>query len=109
MRVTLRLVVCAVILSVPFAARAQESSSVSGAQALTMEPAPISKRLPDAPVPQDEGLAVTGDQQQASIAAQSGSAQASPEASSSSQAPTAQTDTEKSQHDKAEEQLKQQE
>ena len=102
MEVTLRLVLCGVILSAPFTARAQESSSVPGAQALA-------DQLPDVPVPTNEALAVTAGQQQANGAAQSGSAQSSPLASSSSQVPAAQSETEKSQHEKAEEQLKEQE
>jgi hypothetical protein len=110
MQGTLRLVLC-VILAAPLAAHAQEASSVSGSQALAAEPASISDRIPDAPAPQGGGLAlaVTAGQQQADGDAQSGPAQTPAQSSSSSQASAAQSDTEKSQHDKAEEQLKQQE
>ena len=72
-------------------------------------PASLSDRLPDAPAPQDETLGVAAAQQQANGEAQSGSAQAPAQSSSSSQAPTVQSDGQKSQHEKAEEQLKQQE
>lgn len=103
MQVTFRLVLCGMILSVPFAAPAQESSSSSGAPTFT-------DQLPEAPAPQDTtlALAVAADQQ-ANGTPQSGSAQPPAPVSSSSQAPAAQSDSQKSQHDKAEEQLKQQE
>jgi hypothetical protein len=111
MQDTLRLFLCGVILSAPFTARAQESPSVSGGQALAARPASIWDRLPDAPAPGNEALALAeaAGQQQANGAAQSAPAQSPAQTSSSSQAPTAQSDTDKSQHDKAEEQLKQQE
>ena len=111
MQGTFRLVLCGVILFAPLAVRAQEGSSESGSQALAAEPASISDRLPDAPARQGEAfaLAVAAGQQQANGGAQSSSAQSAAQTSSSSQAPTAQSDTQKSLHEKAEEQLKEQE
>ena len=96
MQVALRLLLCGIILSAPFTAPAQESSSSSGAQTFT-------DQLPEAPEPQDLALApvVTTGLHQDAATAQS--------TSSSSQAPATQSDAEKNQHDKAEEQLKQQE
>ena len=107
MHSTFRLILCGVILYAPFASRAQESSSASGSQTPVMEPAQISDRWPDAPAPQDEAL--TAGQGQTNGAAQSSPAQSPAQASSNSQAPTAKSDTEKSKHDKAEEELKEQE
>src|ERR1700739_968879 len=112
MQGTLRLILCGVMLSAPFAARAQEGSSASSVQAPpATAPAFSSDGLPDAPAPQREAssLVVTAGQQQANADAQSSDAQSPAQTSSSSQASTAQSDTEKSQHEKADEQLKQQE
>lgn len=82
-------------------APAQQSSPLAGAQALT-------DQLPDAPVAGSEAStqAEAPALQQANDASQSGT---TTQAVSSSQAPAAQSDPNKSQHDQAEEQLKQQE
>src|ERR1019366_334774 len=113
MRFSLRLVLCGVILSAPFAARSQETAGVSVAQASPAKRALIfAYDLPDAPVPQVEAqiLASSSDQQSAALPApsQSSAGQASVQGTSSSESP-AQSNTDKSQHDKAADELKEQE
>ena len=105
----LRLVLCGVILFAPLGVRAQEVSSVSGSQAPVAHPSFISDQIPDAPAPEGEVSALAASQQQANGDPPGAPAQSPAQTSSSSQTPTAQSAPDKSQHDKAEEQLKQQE
>ncbi len=111
MQLDLRLILCGVLIWSPIAARPQRHTAISivpiaplgsAAQALS--------ELPDAPLPQDGEMAPAQapQQQPASASAQNGNAQPGAPNSSSSQA-TAPSDPEKSQHEKAEEQLKEQE
>jgi hypothetical protein len=112
MQFDLRLILCGVLFWSPIAARPQEHAAILIAPVATHSAAETSNQLPDAPLPQNEetALAQSSEQQPASASgpAQIGNAQPGMPNSSSSQT-AAQSDTEKSQHEKAEEQLKEQE
>jgi hypothetical protein len=91
MQFRLGLILCGVMLFATAAARSQEIPATFPAdEVIERQVLADSNPLPDAPTPDD-------------------SAQASAQSSSSSQAPAGQTDTEKSQREKAAEQLKEQE
>jgi hypothetical protein len=113
MQVSFRLILCVVILSFPFAARAQDSPATSGVQVSDLRTSLPSNQLLDAPAPQAEVLALLPASEpqsgNGSGAPQNGTAQGTAQDSSSAQAPAAQSDAEKNQHDKAQEQLKEQE
>jgi len=113
MQFDLRLILCGVLFWSPIATGAQESApnlivpiAVHGSTAVTFD------QLPDAPVPQNEEMALAQSSEQqsasASASAQNGNAQTAAPNSSSSQT-AQQTDTEKAQHEKAQEQLEEQE
>ena len=108
-----RLILCSAILSVPFAARAQESPKTSDVTAAEVRSSLPSDPLLDAPTPQAEVLAfVPASEQQGgngSGVPQSGTTPGTAQDSSSAQTPTAQSDAERSQREKAQEQLEQQE
>jgi hypothetical protein len=114
MQFYLRMIFCGVLSLAPIAVYAQEDTAVFNVQIS----APIStlsstNSLPDAPQAQHEeiDLAQLPAQQPslASAPAQSGNVQTGTPASSSSQTAAPQSDAEKSAHEKAEEQLKEQE
>jgi len=114
MQFYLRMIFCGVLSLAPIAVYAQEDTAVFNVQIS----APISTlsstdSLPDAPQAQHEeiDLAQLPAQQPslASAPAQSGNVQTGTPASSSSQTAAPQSDAEKSAHEKAEEQLKEQE
>jgi hypothetical protein len=114
MQFYLRLILCGVIFWSPIAARAQENAvnliapiAAYGSAAVTFN------QLPDAPLPQNEEMALAQSSEQqpapASASAQNGNAQSDTPNSSSSQTAAPESDATKSEHEKAEEQLKEQE
>jgi hypothetical protein len=111
MQFSIRLVFCGVLMWAPIAAWPQGATGAFNPQNEAARQLTSSSQLPDEPVPQDRALAdaeAPGEPQDpAAKPAESSSAQGNGQ--SSTQAPAAQAGTEKSQHDKAEEELKQQE
>jgi hypothetical protein len=113
MQSDLRLILCGFLFWSPIAVRAQESAVILIVPiAAHGSSAEASNQLPGAPLPQNEEMALAQSSEQqpapASASAQNGNAQPGTPNSSRSQTATP-SDTEKSQHEKAEEQLKEQE
>jgi hypothetical protein len=114
MQFDLRMIFCGVLSCTPIAVYAQQNTAVLNVQISVRASAlSASDSLPDAPRAQNEEVTLTQSSGQqptlASAAARNGNAQTGTGNDSSSQTVAPQTDAEKSAHEKAEEQLKEQE
>jgi hypothetical protein len=114
MQFYLRMICCGFLSLTPIAINAQEDTAALNVQISARAPtlSPMDS-LPDAPQAQDEEVALAQSPAQqpslASASSQTGDAQTGSPNSSSSQTAVPQSDAEKSQHERAEEQLKEQE
>ena len=117
MQFSIRLLCCGVLLWAPIAVRPQGGTGALNPQNEAARQVTSYSQLPDEPVPQEAAVEVAGEAQDtASEPGESSSAEGNGQsgaptsaAQNGTQAPAAQAGTEKSQHDQAEEQLKQQE
>src|SRR5580692_3576278 len=106
MQFSIRLVFCGVLMLAPMAARPQSGTGALDPQNEAAMQASAFSQLPDEPMPQDRDLAEAPGQQQDPVTKPAESSSAEGNGQNGTQAPAAQSSTEKSQHDKAEEELK---